>query len=180
MDLTAQLEAFLFWKGEPVKIGDLAKTLNTTDSEVENAVRNLIHLYENRGITILYQNGEVQMVTAPATSKLIEDLTREELNKDLGKAGLETLAVIVYKGPVSRSEVDFIRGVNSSFIMRNLLIRGLIERAPSPKDSRVNLYQPTLDLTKHLGLNSIEELPEYESLRQSLQEATDNNRSEND
>ncbi len=172
MDLTAQLEAYLFWKGEPAKIGDLAKTLQTTPDEIENAIRNLIHLYENRGITILYQNGEVQMVTAPAASKLIEDLTREELNKDLGKAGLETLAVIVYKGPISRSEVDYIRGVNSSFIMRNLLVRGLIEKTQSQKDSRVTLYQATLDLTKHLGLNSIEELPEYESLRQNLANIT--------
>lgn len=180
MDLTAQLEAYLFWKGEPVRTADLTKTLQTTPDEIENAIRNLIHLYENRGITILYQNGEVQMVTAPATSKLIEDLTREELNKDLGKAGLETLAVIVYKGPISRSEVDYIRGVNSSFIMRNLLIRGLIEKVTSEKDSRVFLYQATIDLTKHLGLNSIEELPEYQTLRQNLAVAAEADKPQND
>ncbi len=169
MDLTAQLEAYLFWKGEPIKTADLVKTLQTTADEIENAIRNLIHLYENRGVAVIYQNDEVQMVTAPAVANFIETLTREELSKDLGKAALETLAVIVYKGPISRSEVDYIRGVNSSFIMRNLLIRGLIEKVPSEKDARISLYRPTLELTKHLGLNSITELPEYESLHQNLQ-----------
>lgn len=172
MDITQKLEAFLFWKGEPVTTKQLVTTLNTTPDEIENAIRNLIHQYEGRGISVVYQNDEVVMATSPVASELIENLTREELNKDLGKAGLETLSIIVYKGPVARSEVDYIRGVNSSFIIRNLLIRGLIEKAPSGKDSRVNLYQPTLELTKLLGLNSIEELPEYDSLRQKIDNLT--------
>lgn len=175
MDLTQKLEAFLFWKGEPTNVNDLVKLLETTADEVENAIRNLIHQYEDRGVTIVYQNNEVEMVTAPKASSLIEKLTREDLDKDLGKAGLETLAVIIYKGPISRSEIDFIRGVNSSFIVRNLLVRGLIEKTPSEKDSRIFLYRPTMELTKHLGLNSIEELPEYQSLRQSLQTAAETN-----
>jgi segregation and condensation protein B len=75
--------------------------------------------------------------------------------KDLGKAGLETLSIILYQGPISRAEIDYIRGVNSNFILRNLLIRGLIERVENPHDQRSFLYKPTLELISYLGLSKI-------------------------
>ena len=67
--------------------------------------------------------------TAPQMSATVETLTKEELMKDLGKAGLETISIILYKGPISRAEIDYIRGVQSNFILRNLLVRGLIEKS---------------------------------------------------
>ena len=171
MDLTQRLEAFLFWKGEPVSFNDLAKILETDTTEIENAVRNLTDQYQGRGIAVVSQNNEVAMVTAPGASELIEKVTREELSSEIGKAGLETLTIIAYKGPISRAEIDYIRGVNSSFIIRNLMIRGLIEKASQTKDARVFLYQPTMELTKHLGLGSIADLPEYQVLRENLTES---------
>ena len=76
--------------------------------------------------------------------------------------------MVVYQGPVSRPEIDQVRGVNSSFILRNLMVRGLVERVTSEKDSRRYLYQPTLDLLRHLGLEKISDLPEYEEVKKEL------------
>ena len=80
----------------------------------------------------------------------------------MGRAGLETISIILYKAPVPKSEIDFIRGVNSQFILRNLLIRGLVERIPS-SSGRGGAYRPTLDLLRYLGVTKVEELPDYES-----------------
>ena len=106
--------------------------------------------------------------TAKELSPLIEQLTKEELTKDLGKAGLETLSIILYQGPITRADIDYIRGVNSQFIVRNLLIRGLVERVENPKDARSFLYKTTLDLLSHLGISKIEELPEYAQVREDI------------
>jgi segregation and condensation protein B len=95
-------------------------------------------------------------------------LTKEELTRDLGKAGLETLSIILYQGPISRANIDYIRGVNSQFIVRNLLIRGLIDRVENPKDARSYIYKTTIDLLSHLGISKIEELPEYEQVRKDI------------
>ncbi|MBI2099909.1 MAG: SMC-Scp complex subunit ScpB, partial [Candidatus Vogelbacteria bacterium] len=79
------------------------------------------------------------------------------------------LTIVLYKGPLTRAEIDYIRGVNSSFILRHLSIRGLVERIPNPKDARSFLYRPTFDLFQHLGLSKIEELPEYGELISQLE-----------
>ena len=90
------------------------------------------------------------------------------MQKDLGKAALETLTIILYRAPVSKGELDYIRGVNSSFILRNLLVRGLVERSINPNDKRSFVYRPTFDLLSHLGIAKIEDLPEYESVGQEI------------
>ena len=106
--------------------------------------------------------------TAPELSPTIEKMTKEELMGDLGKATLETLSIILYQGPIVKSRIDYIRGVNSSFILRNLLIRGLIERREHPEDKRTFLYSPTFDLLTHLGISRVEDLPEYGTARDEI------------
>jgi segregation and condensation protein B len=88
--------------------------------------------------------------------------------KDLGKAGLETLSIVLYQGPLSRSEIDYIRGVNSQFIMRNLLIRGLVEKVDNPVDRRSFLYKPTLALLGYLGVSTVTDVPDYETVRKNI------------
>ncbi len=110
------------------------------------------------------------LATAPEAGPLLERIAKEERSKDIGKAGLETLAIILYRGPVTRAEVDYIRGVNSTFILRHLTVRGLVERIPNPEDSRSFLYRPTFELLSFLGITSIEELPEYASIMSQLDE----------
>ncbi|MES2470655.1 MAG: SMC-Scp complex subunit ScpB [Patescibacteria group bacterium] len=169
MTLEAQLEAILFWYAEPVAIKDLVKSLEKTEEEITAALAALESQLSERGISLLQHGGEVSLRTSPKASSLIEKLTKEELSKDLGKAGLETLSVILYQGPISRSEIDYIRGTNSQYIIRNLLIRGLIKKTEDPKDERRMLYEPTLDLLSHLGISSIKDLPERERIQKEIE-----------
>jgi segregation and condensation protein B len=168
ISLSAQIEAVLFYKAEPLSVKKLGQILKKEEQEIKNAIKELKEDLRGRGLTLIEWEDEVSIGTAKDVSGLIETLTKEELAKDLGKAGLETLSIILYQGPLSRADIDYIRGVNSTFILRNLLIRGLIERVDNPKDQRSFLYKPTIELLSHLGLSSITELPDYESVRNDI------------
>ncbi len=122
MNLSAQLEAILFWKAEPVSLKKLATLLNTDTTTINTGLQELETSLQGRGLTLVRTDDEVMLGTAKEISLLIEQLTKEELTRDLGKAGLETLSIILYQGPISRADIDYIRGVNSQFIVRNLLI----------------------------------------------------------
>ncbi len=176
MELDLLIEAVLYFKGEPISFKKLAGFLKSTEQEVIEAVLKLKTRLENNksGLVILTKDDEVALGTSPLASDLIKDITKEELQKDLGRAGLETLSTIVYHGPISKSRIDYIRGVNSGFIVRNLMIRGLIERTVDPKDSRSYLYKPTFELLSYLGISKIEEMPEYGELNLELEKATNN------
>jgi segregation and condensation protein B len=123
--LSAQLEAILFWKAEPVSIKKLADLLKVGPESIKEGLKELGDKLQGRGLTLVQTDDEVMLGTAKELSSLIEQLTKEELTRDLGKAGLETLSIVLYQGPISRADIDYIRGVNSQFILRNLLIRGL-------------------------------------------------------
>ena len=169
MNLSAQLEALLFWKAEPILLKKLAALLNTDIEAIKDGLQELENILKGRGLTLVRTDDEVMLGTAKELSPLIEQLTKEELTRDLGKAGLETLSIILYQGPIARTDIDYIRGVNSQFILRNLLIRGLVEREENPKDARSFLYKTTLDLLAHIGISKIEELPEYEQVRKDIE-----------
>jgi segregation and condensation protein B len=163
-DCSIELEAILFWKGEPQSIKKLATSLAKNEEEIKACLEILKEKVQNRGVELLYRNDEVMLGTSPKVSAIIERLTKEELVKDLGKAGLETISIIAYRGPISRAEIDYIRGVQSNFILRNLQIRGLVEKVTNPKDARSFLYQPTFELLQFLGVSKISDLPEYEKV----------------
>lgn len=169
-NLTSKIEAILFFKNEPLTHKDLAKILNCELKEIEPAITELQNIYKDRGIVIINTGEEISFGTHPEHSQMIETLQKEELSRDLGRAGLETLTIILYKGPISRREIDYIRGVNSGFILRNLLIRGLIERAESVTGERSFSYKPTLALFEYLGLSKREDLPDYENAFKKLDE----------
>ena len=103
-------------------------------------------------------------------SALIEKIRKEEYNRDIGKAGLEALSAVLYRGPLTRSEIDFIRGVNSSQTLRTLTLRGLVRKIPNPKDERSFLYEPTTELLAQLGVSRMQDLPDYAQVRQKLQQ----------
>jgi len=165
MDISSKLEALLFWKAEPVSTKKLAGFLKVEESVVFSGLDELEQKLQRRGLTIVRDGDQVMLGTAKELSSIIEEIAKE----DLGKAGLETLSIILYQGPISRADVDYIRGVNSQFIIRNLLIRGLIERDENPSDARIFLYKPTLTLLSFLGLNKIKDLPEYDHVRQEIE-----------
>lgn len=172
--LESLIEALLFWRGEPVSIKDLAADLGQKTEAIEEALSALEKTYKagGRGLTVVYQGEnakkEVMLGTSPAAGTLIEKLTKEALTKDLGKAALETLAIILYKGPVRRSEVDHIRGVNSSFIIRNLLVRGLVLKQPAPGDNRTNVYSTSVELLSYLGISKPEDMPNFEQVQSEI------------
>lgn len=171
MDLEKQIESALFFKGEPVSIKNLGKLLDTPREHVEEALKNLETKLQGRGIVLVRHEDDVTLATSPETSTIIEKITKEELARDLGKAGLETLSIVLYHGPVARRDIDYIRGVNSNFILRNLLIRGLVEKVSNPDDQRAFLYKPTLETLSFLGIKNIEELPEYKDIQLEIAES---------
>ncbi|MES2985620.1 MAG: SMC-Scp complex subunit ScpB [Patescibacteria group bacterium] len=165
-----KLEAYLFFKGEPVTIKEIARDLKISQEEVTEALQILEedHSKAKRGVVIVQYDGVVTLGTHPDTSEIITALTKEELQRDLGKSALETLTIILYQGPITRSRIDHIRGVNSNFILRNLLMRGLVSRVPDPTDERSFVYTPSLDLLTHLGITKIEDLPDFEHVGTTL------------
>ncbi len=169
MPLDAQIESILFWKGEALSRKKLATILLKTTEEIDAGIIELQTRLEGRGVQVILKEDEVMLGTRSEMGPIIETLVKEELIRDLGKAGLETLSIILYRGPVSRRDIDYIRGVNSQFILRNLLIRGLVEKVPNPEDQRTFLYKPTFELLTHLGLSSLEELPEFNAVRAEIE-----------
>lgn len=166
MNLEAKIEAILFYKNEPMEVKKLSKILNTkenvSEDEIKIAVHNLSKSLEGRGISLIQTETQICLATAGGMRETIEQIAKEEMRSEIGKAGLETLAIILYNGPISRREVDYIRGVNSTFIIRNLSLRGLIEREANTEDQRSFKYRGSLSLLAHLGLNKFEDLPEFD------------------
>ncbi|MDP3874909.1 MAG: SMC-Scp complex subunit ScpB [bacterium] len=168
MNLENQIEAILFFKNEPVSVSELIKLVGGKLEEVKVALANLREFYKDRGVVVVSDGEFMSFGTHPDASKLIENLQKEELSRELGRASLEVLAIILYKGPISRREIDHIRGVNSGFILRTLMIRGLIERAESIE--RSYSYKATLKLLEYLGVTRRENLPEYQTAFKKIEE----------
>lgn len=173
MNLEQKIEAVLFFKNEPVSVSDLSKWLSESVEDVRAALSSLQNSLQGRGVALVLNGDQAALGTHPDASSLIETLQKEELSRELGRAGLETLAIILYKGPISRREIDHIRGVNSGFTLRALMVRGLIERVDPTggvgADRSYN-YRSTLKLLEHLGVTRIEELPEFENAFNKLDE----------
>lgn len=193
MEIEAKIEAILFWKGEPISRKKLSEILSSSakparqlvggasdgqgkfgQKEIDEAIEKLKASLKNRGVALVENYDEIMLGTAPELSELIENLQKEELNKELSKASLETLSIILYKNGASRAEIDYIRGVNSSFTLRALSIRGLIKKTTDEKDSRKFIYKPSFELLSFMGIKSIEELPEYEEISSSINIAAKN------
>lgn len=165
MNLKSAIEAVLFIQGEPMAVSRLVKVTGAKKAEVEGALRELASEYRERGIVLIANGDEWQLATSPGVKSAVEKLVTSELAAELSRAGLEVLSIVAYKGPVSRAQIEYIRGVNSSFTMRNLLIRGLVAREESPADRRSYVYRVSTDFLKHIGLAKLEDLPHYDEFR---------------
>ncbi len=167
------LEAVLFASGEPVTKKKLAQFLHTTEAAIGEAVTDLRAQLENRGITLVESAEELELRTSPDAGDIVKKLREGELSKDLGKAGLEALAVTLYREGATRSDIDWIRGVNSSQILRSLLLRGLVERVEDPSDKRKFNYRATGEALAHLGVSRKEDLPRFAELSKEVEVAAE-------
>src|SRR3972149_6767860 len=129
----------------------LAEILKVGQTELNEGIEKLKENLSGRGIVLIEKENDLMLGTMPELSKLIEDLQKEELNKELSKASLETLSIVLYKNGTNRAEIDYIRGVNSSFTLRALSVRGLVEKIIDPEDNRRYLYRPSFELLSYLG-----------------------------
>ena len=146
----AELEALLFTYGEPIQLKKVAELLDVPPDECGA----LVGAYEES----LY-GGD---------SAVLQKIIREEFKEELTPAALEALSLISYLGPIPRATVDYIRGVNSSFTIRNLLMRGLVERNQDPERKHAYEYKITMDFLKHIGIARVSDLPEYEKFNALL------------
>jgi len=180
INLDAKIESILFYKGEPMSVKELADIFDVGIFEIRKNLKILEEKLQDRGIKLISLEDKVMLGTTKEMSEIIEKMRKEELTRNLGKASLETLTIVLYKGPISKPDIDYIRGVNSATILRSLLVRGLIKKEENKKDKRTYLYGPTIDLISFLGLKKIEELPEYEKITQSIDEFKEMFKNEND
>lgn len=172
-NLASIIEALLFVAGEPLSVTKLAELSASSVPDIEEVLTELENVRARRGICLLRKEELVTLVTASQAAPYVEKLIKEEILGDLSKAALETLTIIAYRHPIMRSEIDYIRGVNSSFTIRNLTARGLVERMPVSA-GRGYHYHPTLEFMKFLGIASFQELPEFETVQNELQQGVEN------
>lgn len=163
--LEQKVEAILFFKAAPIKLVTLCKTLDISVDELQTACQTLNSRLQEGATRLLLTDTEISLVVAPELTTTIEEIRKDDLKRDIGKAGAETLAIVLYRGPIARGEIDRIRGVNSAYILRNLQVRGLIERGSNSK--RIE-YQITPALLQHLGITQKKELPQYEQILNTL------------
>lgn len=163
--LKSKIESLLFISAKPMTVRQLSGLMKKEEKEVKKAGDELVESYKDSksGIQIIKNGSKFQMVSSPENTKLVQEFIQDETTGDLSRPSLETLTIIAYRGPISKIDLDRIRGVNCSLILRNLLIRGLIE-AKTDKTKEQTYYNVTLDFIRFLGIHELEELPDYEKL----------------
>ncbi len=164
MKLDQRIEAVLFAGAKPYGVKRLAEFLDASSKEIEEALTELDKRLKENGIMLQRSGSDVQIVTRPEFTDDVKKVVREEAMGELTRASLEALTILAYRGPLTRPELEQIRGVHSSVIIRNLMLRGLVEEK---EDTRLGqpIYAVTFEFIRHLGLKSLEDLPKYEELR---------------
>jgi len=165
--LDKKIEAILFFKGEEISLNFLVKILEEKKKDIKESILILRERLEGTSLNLIESNEKYLLSVRPQASSLIEKMKEKEEFSELSPSALETLSIILYKKEINRAELDQIRGVNSSYILRNLLIRGLVEK--KSENGGIN-YIPTLHLLAFLGIESVEKMPAFEEVRKKLSE----------
>lgn len=174
--IKSQLESLLLVTSKPVSVAKLAEVLKVKPKEAEESLKELIGQYNQSagGIRLIRNNNSVQLASNPANAELVKSYLKDDITGELTEPSLETLTIVAYRQPVTKAEMEQIRGVNCSLILRNLMIRGLVE-AEYDKIKAATVYSVTMDFLKHLGINSVIDLPDFEQLNsdENLQKLLD-------
>ena len=163
-DLTKKLHALLFLSGSPIRLERLRKLTDASSDDLASALESLTSFLEPTGLALRTSDDGVQMVTSPSVSEITERFAKDSFETNLSKTALETLTIILYKGPITRPAIDYIRGMNSQYALQTLLVRGIIERHDNPKDARSYVYTVAPKFTDYLGVIDPKDLPEYDDL----------------
>jgi segregation and condensation protein B len=168
MPIDVLIEGLLFYKAMPQKKQTIIKLFSITETELASAILALQSRLSQGAIRLIETTDELQLTTSPELAPIIETIRKNELKADIGKAGAETLAIVLYQEPITRGEIDRIRGVNSSFILRNLMIRGLVLRTHN-KTRGVYEFTITPALLAHLGITHKAQLPDFAVVANALE-----------
>ena len=165
MKLSAKIESILFVASRPLDFKIIARAVGKNEMEVVEAVEILKMKYNQTesGINILQEGDSVQMASNAENSEVVDMFIKDEISGELTRAQLETLTVIAYQEPITRPELEQIRGVNCALILRNLLVRGLVEEKES-SDKITPVYTLSFEALRHLGITAASALPDYEIL----------------
>lgn len=166
--LTTQIEALLLASSKPLSLAKLKKTLDVSDEILQEAVEDITTRFntDRSGIHVLRHKDEIQLVTNPEAGEMVAEFFTQEVSGELTRPSVETLTIIAYRGPITKPEIEQIRGVNCSLILRNLLIRGLITETED-KQRLQPVYEVSSEFVRHLGLHEISELPDFASLHEN-------------
>ena len=159
------VESILFATGKTIKYKEIMSFINIKEEELKEIISSIKEKYnkDDSGIHVLDNNSKLQFVTNPDNGKVMQEYFADEITGELSRPSLETITIISYRQPISKEELEQIRGVNCSLILRNLLIRGFVESKSSQGGLLIN-YSTTTDFLRHLGIDSVKDLPDYEKL----------------
>ena len=170
--MKAIVEGLLFLSGEDgLTLEDISKVIEKDIEEVKSIIKELYNDYtdENRGIQMEFLGNHFKLTTKKEHKEYYKKLVLDEENSILSQSALETLAIIAYNAPLTRVDIDNIRGVNSSYVVRKLLLKGLIEEVGrSDAPGRPRLYNITPRFLDYFGLGSIDELPKLKERQEII------------
>lgn len=168
-ELQQHIESLLFLEAKPFTLKRLAKLCDAKEEDVRSAIEALQKEYSERdgGVAVVYEGENVQLMTSQKSAAFVQEYLDAEETGELTRPSLETLTIVAYRGPVAKSEIELIRGVNCSLILRNLMIRGLISEA-GETDIGEPLYQVTLEFLRFVGVEKAADLPDYEELNKNV------------
>lgn len=167
-EMAEKAGGFLLAEGSPMPLRRLVRLVGCSHDELAAALKELSARLAKTGIALITTETEAALVVSPEAASAVREASKKDLERDIGDAGLEVLAILLYRGSSTRTQIDYIRGVNTSTTLRTLLARGLVLRVENPKDAREYLYRPTAELLAHLGVTDIAHLPERDRIASEL------------
>lgn len=168
-ELLSQIESLMFVSHKPLTLKQLEKFTGAQEGAVREALAQLSAERAGRGIVLLEASDGYQLATNSENSEVVKNFLNADLREALTEATVEVLAIIGYRQPISKAEIEAIRGVNSQYSLRALLMRGLIEKVPNPHDARGSLYQITTEFLQQMGITSVADLPDFQELVAKIQ-----------
>ena len=163
ISIKMKLEAMVFANGGQNSVKTIQKELRINIDELHRIIEE--YNLDNRGLALILDEHKVKMVVSPAVAGFVQDISKSANDTKLSDTALDVLSIIVYKSDATSSEVEYVRGVNSKYTLRNLRIRGLIDRY---KDGMQYRYKPTVELLSYLGITNISDIPQYKDVREKL------------